>query len=402
MKIGLLWHTLRHPNLGIDALTRANLSIIDRAAKRAGVRPDYILFGHTFTNERDPEFSHVEIGGCPGLKAVITGGAVASRMRACDIVFDIGEGDSFADIYGTRRFIQQLASKIVLLTKRTPLVLAPQTIGPFNGRWTRMAAALVMRRCLRVFARDHLSSQELRRLKVNSNVAEFVDVAFCLPFYRPAPEPKARTRVGINVSALLYNGGYTGANAFGLSLDYAALTKRLIKAFLARGDVEVILIAHVMTLDSSETQPGAGAAEAAFVEDDHAVCRRLAEAYPDVTVAPKFATSTKAKSFISGLDFLIAGRMHACIAAVSSGVPTAPIAYSRKFSGLFGGIGYHRSVDARKETTDTAYNIVLDLFERRKDLEDEANASRKKAIDLLDKYEDALVSLFVELAPGQP
>lgn len=35
------------------------------------------------------------------------------------------------------------------------------------------------------------------------------------------------------------------------------------------------------------------------------------------------------------MDFFTGARMHACIAALSSGVPVYPIAYSRKFTGLF-------------------------------------------------------------------
>lgn len=45
--------------------------------------------------------------------------------------------------------------------------------------------------------------------------------------------------------------------------------------------------------------------------------------------------------------------MHATIAAFSSGVATIPVAYSRKFRGLFEGIGYKRLIDlVNMETVD--------------------------------------------------
>ena len=53
-------------------------------------------------------------------------------------------------------------------------------------------------------------------------------------------------RVGINVSGLLFSGGYTRNNQFGLSLDYAQTVRRVVAAFHAMPGVEVHLISHVI------------------------------------------------------------------------------------------------------------------------------------------------------------
>ena len=55
-----------------------------------------------------------------------------------------------------------------------------------------------------------------------------VDVAFRLPFDRPARAADAPIEIGVNVSGLLFNGGYTGGNEFGLQVDYADLMRRFI------------------------------------------------------------------------------------------------------------------------------------------------------------------------------
>ncbi len=53
-----------------------------------------------------------------------------------------------------------------------------------------------------------------------------------------------------------------------------------------------------------------------------------------------------AKSYISALDLFIGARMHACIAAFSSGVPVLPMSYSRKFEGLFNStLGYEHIIN---------------------------------------------------------
>lgn len=49
---------------------------------------------------------------------------------------------------------------------------------------------------------------------------------------------------------------------------------------------------------------------------------------------------------MASLDMFMGARMHACIGAFSSGVPTLLLAYSRKFSGLFKEtLGYEHIAD---------------------------------------------------------
>ena len=49
------------------------------------------------------------------------------------------------------------------------------------------------------------------------------------------------------------------------------------------------------------------------------------------------------------MDFVAAARMHAAIAAFSSGVPVVPMAYSRKFIGVFGTLGYNHVADMKAD-----------------------------------------------------
>ena len=86
-----------------------------------------------------------------------------------------------------------------------------------------------MRRCARVFARDELSMSYLESQGLGAAATEVVDVAFRLPFVRPARDSEdAMIDIGINVSGLLHSGGYEGANQFGLRVDYPQLVRRLI------------------------------------------------------------------------------------------------------------------------------------------------------------------------------
>jgi polysaccharide pyruvyl transferase WcaK-like protein len=301
------------------------------------------------------------------------GGKLGAALGRADIVFDIGGGDSFADIYGFKRFFTTWVTKYRGNRAGVPLILSPQTIGPFDHWWSRPLARQAMNRARLVVTRDAPSTRFLDALGVTAPRLEATDVAMRLPFVRPEREPGARVRVGLNVSGLLFNGGYTQSNQFGLSVDYPALIRSIIGHFAAMPEVEVHLIGHVQ----SEAQP---------VEDDQRVAERLSAEFPGVIVAPVFRSPVEAKTCIAGMDFFMGARMHATIAAFSAGVPVVPMAYSRKFAGVFGSLGYTRVADCKGENADAILARIRDGFAARETLKTEIAAAMKNVDARLDAY----------------
>lgn len=351
--VGLLWHSLSSGNLGVGALTESNIAIIKEVAESQGKKVRFLVLG-TGADNLPALAQELEAQGhaLENHRIRIYRSSFRDQVRRCDLVIDIGEGDSFADIYGFKRFFYYWLSKNIVCSLGKPLVLAPQTIGPFNGWAARLLAKQVMERCKSVFARDNLSSDYLKEMGVAGNIHEAIDVAFKLPFIRKVFEPTGKTRVGINVSGLLFSGGYTGSNQFGLTVDYPAVIRELIGWFQSQPDLEVHLIPHVI----EPHMP---------VEDDVAVSQKLAKEFSGVIVAPAFTRPSEAKSYIAGMDFFTGARMHACIAAFSAGVPVIPMAYSRKFNGLFGTLGYDEIADCRKETSAAAIKSVMVGYKER-------------------------------------
>lgn len=379
LKIGLLWHTLGHANLGVDALAQGNSSLIRGAAKSLGIEVQFVTLGFGQNSMVSNLPADVVVGPSPSVRQLLTGRSQFLKViRDCDIVFDIGEGDSFTDIYGWRRYSFYLGTKIAVMTMGKPLVLSPQTIGPFNNGIRRLLARSVMRRAKAVYARDALSSAFLNEIGVRDNVNEFIDVAFALP-YEAQQKADDRLRVGFNVSGLLYNEGYTGKNELGMKLNYKKLTDELIETLLARDGVEVHLISHVIGTDGPDT--------------DVPACQALAQRFPAAVLAPVFKSAEEVKGYISGMDFVIAGRMHACIGAFSAGIPVVPIAYSRKFNGLFGTLDYPYFIDGKAVDGESAKRAVLEHFDNRDVLEAAVIAGRSKAVALLERYSEALKSL---------
>jgi polysaccharide pyruvyl transferase WcaK-like protein len=81
---------------------------------------------------------------------------------------------------------------------------------------------------------------------------------------------------------------------------------------------------------------------------------------------PSGLNASETKWCISQLDWFCGTRMHATIAALSSGVPAAALAYSIKTKGVFDSCGMADSVvDAREVGSDDAVELLLSSAMRR-------------------------------------
>jgi colanic acid/amylovoran biosynthesis protein len=380
ISIGLLWHSVNSGNLGVGALTVSNLALARQAAAAAGLTPRFEVLG--FLDRGHPHYV-ADVGIVPlNSRAMLPGGAYWRSLDHLDCILDIGAGDSFTDIYGPRRFAFMWLTKAMAIARGVPLLLSPQTIGPFSRQPQTLLAAAAMTRANLVIARDPLSLKVAEAMAPRARVIQAIDVAFALPFERRERRNRAVVEVGLNVSGLLFNGGYSGANEFGMQVDYADYTRRLIAALQGRADVQVHLIAHVKSDDVPQ-------------DDDGRVAERLVEEFPGVRQAPTFTSPSEAKSYISGLDFLVAGRMHACIAAYSTGVPVLPVAYSRKFAGLFEGVlQYPHIVPVTGVSTDEALRLTLDQLDNRAARAAEIQRGLVAVEGLLEGYRSELVRLF--------
>lgn len=387
LTICLLWHSTNSANLGIGALTVSQIAIIEGVAAEIGREVRFITLGWA---DPDPPYvvgPRVRGVGLRMRDLARPGGKLVEVLSTCDVVLDIGAGDSFADIYGARRFTLQAVSKARALLAGKPLVLSPQTFGPFSRSWARRTARSLIGHARLVATRDSLSTAYLREIGHEGPVLEATDVAMRLPF-TPQPRDGAKLRIGVNVSGLLFHGGYTRANMFSLAADYPALMRRLVSTLAARPGVEVHLVGHVLPGES-------------HLEDDETVGRRIAAEVPGVVTAPRFRSPSEAKTYISGLDFFCGARMHACIAALSSGVPVVPMAYSRKFAGLFGTLGYGMGADLRTQDADTVVATIAQALENRDALRASAMSAMAESERRLGLYEAALADLFIGLKGGR-
>ena len=305
-----------------------------------------------------------------------------SVFRKADGIMDIGQGDSFSDIYGMVRFKRIDSIHRTARYFGKPYCFLPQTIGPFKSKEASRLSSESIRKAAVVMARDARSCQYVREhVAEQKQVDEYIDVAFLLPYQKQSFDPRL-LHVGLNVSALLWNGGYTGDNQFGLKDDYQKIVREIIAFFLKKDDVVVHLIPHVID-------------ESYSVEDDSRVCTQLVSEFQSerLVKSPDFSSPIDAKSYISGMDFFLGARMHSTIAAFSAGVPVVPMAYSRKFNGLYiETLGYPTIADLQKDDVKEILQVVETAFDSRMQLKEDI----RKAIT--DKVEGKILRLKNDLA----
>lgn len=291
------------------------------------------------------------------------------RLSEADIVTSLAGGDSFSDIYGLRRFFYVAFPQLLALLMQKRLIFLPQTIGPFEGTIARNVARFIMKRAEIIYSRDREGLQVARNLlslgsEMGGKIRFCFDVAFVLDPVRPKnmnvqsgdQEEKGRPLVGLNISGLLYIGGYSGRNLFGLKLDYRDLISDLIDFMIMKKDASVMLVPHVFGTDE---------------ESDFMVCQEVYSSLKErynrrLLFASGDYNESEVKYIISLCDFFIGSRMHACIAALSQNVPTVSIAYSRKFLGVMETIGVEDLVaDPRKLEKEEMFKVIGDAFENK-------------------------------------
>lgn len=278
--------------------------------------------------------------------------------KQADFVLDIGEGDSYSDIYGLKRLKKENRIHLLARLFHKPYGFLPQTLGPFQSISAQMLAKHAFQHATFIMARDTLSLKMIHKLlPFYESAKEYIDVAFVLP-YQAIHFEEDKCHVGINISALLWHGGYSRNNQFNLREDYQTCIRRIITWFLDNTTVQIHLVAHVIS-------------QRGTIEDDYTVCLQLCEQLQSnrVIVAPAFETPIEAKNYIAGLDFFIGARMHATIAAFSAGVPVLPMAYSRKFNGLYKEtLNYNYLIDLKQDSMNQTINMVQESFNKRNEI----------------------------------
>lgn len=274
------------------------------------------------------------------------GSASARAILNARAVLDVSGGDSFTDLYGPHRFRSMTLAKRVALNAGRPLILLPQTLGPFRGAVAKVEAARILSAAQAVFVRDRRSEALLMDLLGPrfdpTRHHRGPDMAVLLQPETPrltgtlaawlSPERDAPV-AGLNVSGLLCNNATEARARYGLAANHPEQIEAAARAVLdSDPTMRLVLVSHVIRPTGD-------------MESDHDAARALAAklnaAYgARVLVAPQGLSASELKGLISRLDWFAGARMHATIAGFSTGVPTLGLGYSDKAQGVFEECGF--------------------------------------------------------------
>ena len=230
-------------------------------------------------------------------------------------------GDGFSDIYGDLALQLRYNQTKVIKRLNIPLLILPQTIGPFQKKCNYEYAKDLLEYADSVYVRDEKFVEELNKLNIPYTKTKDLSA-----FMKPLPweidiKPNA---IGINVSGLAYSNNFK--KLAGEFDAYPQLIFEIIRYFRSTGH-PVYLIPHsynYLTPDENN--------------DDMVACREVHEKLEDksnVVFVDKDLISPQVKYVISKMSFFIGTRMHANFAAIYTNTPVFGLAYSYKFEGAF-------------------------------------------------------------------
>ena len=384
IEIGIFGAPINNMNLGCQALTYSIVSLLEQVSKNLNIEFHYNLFDRHPDENRNIKFcehlgvdcSKITVWGRGNFHDVLRrikyrddNKKIKSIMPNCSFVIDLTEGDSFTDIYGQYR-LDVLNFYKVFIERVSSLILGSQTYGPFNNITNEKVAADIIKKATAVFTRDKISGSYVKKI---SDVDPILtcDLAFRLPYKSHADVMNRQLKkIGFNVSGLLVSGKKEDTDTvFTLETNYDAFVKKILE-YLVSKSYEIHLIGHV--------------------EADYTVNKILKEKYPSVILAPEFDNPMDAKSYISSMDLFIGSRMHATIAALTSNTPVVPVAYSRKFTGLFENVDYPYVVDLQTEDTNETVQAVIDRIENY----DETKRATEKSYQIAMRQNDECLKAY--------
>jgi polysaccharide pyruvyl transferase WcaK-like protein len=356
----------------IDILPEANIGILDfgtgirKAAYPLACGKTADLIGAKNTKRIVSESSFFNIFFQWSFNCVLT--ETAKRFKN-SVVLDVSGGDSFTDLYGSRRLKLTNYPKDIAIKSSSSLILMPQTIGPFENEAARTKAIEHLKYSDLVYTRDKNSFDVMKKMLGNDfdekKHKQGVDMAFLLEAdqrYAKSVLPnligKDKEFVGINVSGLIYNNKDEAATKYSIKCNYNKVIRSIVEEILNQSDLDVLLVPHVLVPEDS-------------FESDYAASLDLIGSLSSaqrerVKILEGDYNQNEVKGVIAKCKWFCGTRMHATIAGLSSAVPTVNIAYSGKSKGVFESVNQGEHVlDARFMTDDELLHKAIELWRKR-------------------------------------
>lgn len=277
-------------------------------------------------------------------------------LNNTEYVAAINGGDGFSDIYGTSLFYYRLPDILLAMANDIPIILLPQTLGPFKDRSNYELARKILLKSDYIFVRDDKFIPELKRLGLKYELTRDLS-------YYMQPEPWGinieEECIGLNVSGLAYSNRFK--NLTGQFGEYKYILHKIVERFQSMNKT-IYLISHSYRYNNPDPN-----------NDDIEAARDFYGKLMNKTgviLIDKELNSPKTKYVISKMSFFIGTRMHANFAAIYTNVPVFGLAYSYKFKGAFDANGLNGNEQTAminnitREQADTIVNKIINFYKK--------------------------------------
>ena len=225
--------------------------------------------------------------------------------------------------FPSRTFFLSALSGILAKKAGVRTFLFPQSIGPINKAVDLWVFKRLCRLLDRIFVRDRKSELFLSRRGLGSGKTFLVpDIVNAMPLLLPHFYDASIKKTGLGISVV----DYSFASSFdSIALNhYLSVLSNSAAHYFSQTGEPIRLLVQVSIPN---------------VDDDLPIAKLLYQLIRQrgipVDIFPVDSPLEKYIHAVQGCRFFIGSRMHACIFALSSAVPTIGLAYQPKFFGLF-------------------------------------------------------------------
>ncbi|MBA7502783.1 hypothetical protein ES706_01377 [subsurface metagenome] len=308
--------------------------------------------------------------------------SILREYKRADVIISL-HGDSYSDDYHAFD-IPWLPSSFLPWAQifwgillRKPVVIYPQSIGPFKTRLTRFLARVALNKTRVIMARGQITYEYLRGIGIDeARMHLVVDSAFLLE-----PSPPERVEEILSTENINKN----TAPLIGMSISQSIIQFSGFKERGERRGSYITLMAQVVDylvnkLDATIVFVPSVIGPSKELDDriiGHEVFSKVKHKDRVIKITNEY-TPEEFRGVVGHCDLFIGARMHANIAALSMHVPTIAIGFSHKTPEIMMSVGQDKYIcDIKGVTFEELVSKIDDAWHNREKIREDLESSVK-------------------------
>lgn len=310
-------------------------------------------------------------------------------VRDCDVVVSCSD-ENFKEsasllpinVYWLFTWWSMLISKtwkiLVARSLGKPVVMFPNSFGPFRTTIGRLLSRLALNNCSVVLIRDRQSYLIARDMGIKAPIVVTSDTAL---LFDGSGGSMSFGEGVVGVCPGLYSNSVSEEKMMSYVVAHAEALDRVIE----RLGVSVVFLPHYVS---------------GFKYDDLEISEMIRSKmrHSDRVRVLNLGSLEEFKSAIGGVDLVVSSKMHPCVLATSSYVPSLCIAYDHKQTGFFSSLGMDEAVILLQQVnSDVLYEKIVSLWGRR----DERRRFLQSNVPSLQRHVRGSVAVALRFALGK-